>query len=189
MIKVDFIARLTAALSIYAVLFITACGKNESTQPAAPSATAPANYALYSRDGVSLHHPAHWSLEYDDSPDLYADRGISFKTSETSYADVLIFNERDIELTDIADYVEKNLQLASANHIQDYQRRPLQLGSHKGITLSWRNTLFVEYKVDLSIFQIKTKSKRAFTVFNFDENAIKSDAVHRVPFIESIEIK
>mgnify|MGYP000988586875 CR=1 FL=1 len=189
MIKADFIARSVAVLFLCADFFLSACSQHEPPQPTDSSVASLANYALYSNDGVVLRHPPHWSLEYDDSPDLFADKGISFKTSAISYADVLIFNDRDIHIADLVDHVEKSLQLTSANHIDDYQRRPLQLGSYKGIALSWRNTMLAEYKVELSIFQIKTESKRAFVIFNFDESAIRSDAAHRIPFIESIEIK
>lgn len=186
--KVDFIWHLAAI--IFAVCFINACEKNERSQPPdPPSATDLIDYKSYSNDGLKLRYPSHWALEYDDSPDLFADRGVSFRVSETSHADVLIFDERDVDLADIAGHIETRLSLTSSDHIRDYQRIPLQLGNHKGILLRWRNTLLIEYTVELSIFQVEVSPKRVFTLFNFDERTPTEDMAYRVPFNTSIKIQ
>lgn len=192
MTKVDFIWRFVTVIAI-AVAFlisISACGKNQAPQrPDTTPAPDISDYKSYSNDGLTLLHPPHWTFEYDESPDLFADRGVSFRASETSKVDVLIFEEREISLADIADYVEKSLNLTSSDTIRDYQRKPLHLGNYRGIILRWRNILLIEYKVELSIFETDVSPKRVFTVFNFDEETSVDEAAHRVPFIESIAIQ
>lgn len=188
--KVDFFRLSTAIAVISAAFVISACGKSGASQSQSPpSATGLSDYKSYSNDGLALRHPPHWTLEYDDSPDLFADRGVSFRASDTSHADVLIFDEREVTVADIADYIERSLDLTSSDSIRDYQRKPLQKGNYRGILLSWRNILLIEYKVELSIFQAEVSPKRVFTKFNFDEKASVEDGAHQVPFIESIEIQ
>lgn len=190
MTKVEFIRHFTTVVLFSAFVLTSACRQKETTPTPEPAPVANTDdFLTYSNDGLSLRHPAHWILDYDESPDLFADRGISYKTSEVSYADVLIFHERQISTADVADYYEKSMNLRSSPLIRNYQRKPLQLGGFKGITLSWRNAVLIEYDVELSILQVSDSPKRVFTVFNFDEESLRKDAAHRIPFIESINVE
>ena len=147
------------------------------------------DFNTYEHDGLNLQHPKYWVLAYDESPALFADRGVSFNTSEFSGASVLVYKDATMNIDKLADYYERSLKLTSLEHIEEYQRRPIALDGLKGIKLSWKNTLFETNIVEVNIFSVRATSEPAFVVFHLLDEDIAKEAVNFLPFINSISLK
>lgn len=172
------------------LLIVTNCAVNTFAQDISTTTSNPigAGYQVYAKDGLSLRHPPHWILKYDEAPDLFANRGVSFNVSEISHVDVLVFQERDIGVDDVVTYFEKSMNFDSALY-RNYQKTPLQLGRFNGISMRWSNTFLVAYQVELSILQVMGPPNGVFVVINFDEKSQSNESVHIIPFIESIQVQ
>jgi hypothetical protein len=171
------------------LLVIFSCFLALSCAPDAPSQYDKQDFNTYEHDGLKLKHPKYWILAYDESPSLFADRGVSFNTSEFSGASIFIYKDATMNLNKLADYYERSLNLNSLEHIKEYQRRPIKLDTLEGIKLSWKNTLFEINTVEVNIFNIRPTPEPAFVVFHLLDEDIAKETANFLPFVNSISLK
>lgn len=176
------------ALILISLLLVTACTQEASPEDKSQAASKK-DFQSYSHDGLSLKHPYYWTLAYDESPSLYADRGVSFNASEYSGISVFIFKDRSMSASKLADYFERRLRLNSTDHIKDYQREPIQIAGFKGFKLIWKNTMFDIFPVEVTILTTIDSPDPAFVVFHLLDDDIKKESPHIIPFINSISIQ
>ena len=75
---------LFAKLMLVLGSLLTATSCTQEPIPETTNSTVKENYQSYSKDGLSLRHPKHWSFIYDDDDSLLADRDVSFETPDFS---------------------------------------------------------------------------------------------------------
>jgi hypothetical protein len=74
---------------------------------------------------LSLQHPKHWSLIYDDNDSLLADRDVSFETPEFSKFGVLIYDKSSVNESDVTDILIHFIKPYTNKNIQGFQQNPI----------------------------------------------------------------
>lgn len=177
----------TFLLIAIALFLATACTQETPAEHKDQANTK--GFDSYSHDGLNLKHPTHWTLAYDESPSLYADRGVSFNTSEYSAVNVSIFKDSSIDSSRLADYFERRLRLKSTKHIENYRREPIQIEGFSGFRLTWQNTMFDVFPVELTILPIVNSPTPTFTVFHLLDKDIEKESPNFIPFINNVSIQ
>lgn len=145
-------------------------------------------YQSYSNDGLSLRHPAKWSLAYDETDALYADRDLSFDISEFSSVSVLVYNKSTVDEYSVANNFSRKLKLNTSKNIDNHKQISIEKSGFKGLRLSWENTLMDPVSVEMTILKISDSPKSVFAVFNLLDEDIDKESLHIIPVINSISI-
>jgi len=176
------------ALILISLLLVSACTQEASPEHK-PQAVKAKDFKSYSHDGLNLKHPHYWTLVYDDSPSLYADRGVAFDTSEFSRVSVLFYEDRSLNFSNIANQYSRELRLDSREDIDNYKREPFEIAGFKGLRLTWENTIFETISVEVTILTIIDSPNPVFAVFHLLDDDIERESPHIIPFINSILIQ
>ncbi len=174
-------------LLLGSLLIATSC--TQETRPESTDSTVNEDYKSYSKDGLSLRYPKHWSFAYDDSPAIYADRDASFNPTEFSKVSVLIYKENTVDETEVASIFERSSKLKSSKNVEDYLQTPISISGFKGLRLTWKNILLDPISIEMTILKIKDSPKPVFVVFKLADEDIENEAVHIASFIKSISLQ
>jgi hypothetical protein len=158
--------------------------------PSEPDATVISeNCQSYAKDGLALCHPRHWSLAYDETDSLYANRDVSFNPSDFSKVSVLIYNEGIGDEVAIADKFARILKLKTSKNVENYRRSKVEITGLNGVRLSWRNTLLDPVSVEMTIVKIGDSPSPFFAVFNLTDEDIDKESIYIPSFIKSISLQ
>lgn len=173
--KLKFIL-LSCALLLYA------CEKGKNPTPVDIA------YQTYENDKLTIHHPQHWVLKFDESPNFSDDRAVIFEPSELSRVTILIHQDKNSSYGAIADDYSNRLRLSQKPSIKNYQRSTVKIAGKEGILLSWQETEFFERKVEVTILEIKNTQPKIFALFEFDEEDIATESKFIEPVAKSIQL-
>jgi hypothetical protein len=169
------------------LLIAVGCTQAASTEP--DTSAISKDYQSYSKDGLNLRYPKHWSFAYDDSPAIYADRDASFNPTEFSKVSVLIYKENTVDETEVASMFERASKLKSSKNVEDYLQTPVSISGFKGLRLTWKNILLDPISIEMTILKIKDSPKPVFVVFKLTDEDIENETVHIASFIKSISFQ
>ncbi len=169
------------------LLMAVGCTQAASTEP--DTAAISKDYQSYSKDGLSLKRPKHWSLLYDDSDALLADRDVSFETPEFSKVSVLIYEKSNVDTSKVADIFERTSKLKFSKNVKDYQRTSVEISGFKGYRLTWKNTLLGISTFELTILKTSISTKPVFAVYILLDEDIEKESSNIIPFLKSISLQ
>lgn len=179
--KSPFIQQKVTTLTCLTLL-LNACGKEPLTQNVDVN-----TYRTYQNNGLTMRHPPHWVIKFDEAPDFSNDRAVVFELSEVSGATLFIYKDKKFALATIAnDYVNR-LQLTKKPSIQDYERTPIKISGNHGVRLSWKETEIFERGVEITILELKGAPSQMFVVFNLDEEDLEKESPVMAPVVASIQ--
>jgi hypothetical protein len=147
------------------------------------------DYQPYSKDGLSIKHPKHWSLIYDDNDSLLADRDVSFETPEFSKISVLIFDKSNVDTSEVADIFERTSKLKFSKNVEDYQRTSIEISGFKGYRLTWKNTLLGISTFELTVLKTGISTKPVFAVYILLDEDIEKESSNIIPFLTRISLQ
>ena len=176
-------------LLIVVVLFLMAVGCTQAASTGSDSSTISKDYQSYSKDGLSLRYPKHWSLIYDDNDSLLADRDVSFETPEFSKISVLTYDKNSVNESDVADILKRFIKPNTNKNIQGFHQNPIEISGFKGYRFTWINTLLGSTTVEMTILKTSISAKSVFAVFILLDENIEKEAVHLASFIKSISLQ
>jgi hypothetical protein len=181
------ILHLHKLLMVVGLLLITVgCTQAASTEP--DTSVISKDYQSYSKDGLSLKHPEHWSLIYDDNDSLLADRDISLETPIFSKISVLIYDKSNVNVSEVAEILKHYIRPNTDKNIQDFQQIPVEISGFKGYRLTWINKLLGSTTVEMTILKSSISSKPVFAVFNMLNEDIEKESPNFTPFLKSISL-
>lgn len=169
------------------LVLIVGCDQQAQTKQEVSAASQPVKH--YSNEILTAGYPGHWKFRYDDSPVLYADRGIEFDVPEFSRASIYIYNGRPMESADLADHFERELKLTSSEYIKHYQRTAIEAAGFKGLKLSWQDTMLVSIAIEITVVKISNSPNPVLVVFQLLDDDIEKESTQIIPFINSITFK
>lgn len=172
--------RLTVLLCL-AVLF-GACGKEPTTQN-----TDVNTYHTYQNNGLTVLHPPHWVIKFDEAPDFSNDRAVVFELSEVSGATIFIYKDKNFTLASITDDYVNRLRLTQKPSVKGYQRTPIKINGSDGVRLSWKETEMFERWVEITILELKGSRTQMFVVFSLDEEDVEKESPFMAPVVASIQ--
>lgn len=176
---------LLAAISLF---FVVACSQEAPTEHQT-SIVSDQDFQPYSHEGLNLKHPPHWTLVYDESPSLYADRGVAFDASESSRIRILFYKDRPLSYSNIANQIAREFRLDSNEHVKNYRREPIKIGEFNGLRLTWQDTMIGTTAVEITILTIIDSPNPVFVEFQLHNEDITKESPHIAPFIKSISIQ
>jgi len=170
-------------------LLLMAVGCTQAASTESDISATSEDYQSYSKDGLSLLHPKHWSLIYDDDDSLLADRDVSFETPQFSKLSVLIYEKRTVDSSEVADIFERTSKLKSSKNVKDYQRTSIEISGFKGYRLTWKNTLLGISTFELTILKTSISTKPVFAVYILLDEDIEKESSNIIPFLKSISLR
>ena len=177
-------------LAIVAGLLLLAVACTEAASTTTPDTSAISkDFQSYSKDGLSLRHPKHWSLAYDENDALLADRDISFETPVFSKISVLIYEKNSVDVSSVADILIRYIKPKTDKNIQGFQKNPIEISGFKGYRLTWINKLLGSTTVEMTILESSVSSKPVFAVFNMLNEDIENESPNFIPFLKSISLQ
>ena len=176
-------------LLIVVVLFLMAVGCTQAASTESDTESISKDYQSYSNEGLSLLHPKHWSLIYDDNDSLLADRDISFETQKFSKLSVLTYDKKTVDSSEVADIFERTSKLKFSKNVEDYQRTSIEIAGFKGYRLTWINTLLGTTTFELTILKSSISAKSVFAVFILLDEDIEKESSNLIPFLKSISLQ
>ena len=168
------------------LLFAAACTEAASTAP--DTSAISKDYQSYSKDGLSLLYPKHWSLHYDHTPGLYADRSVAFNISDASIVTISIYKNTSMPVSDIRNDYIRSLQLETSEYVKDFKNSQINIGNYSGEKLSWQDTMIVPFSVEIDILKIINSPSQVFAIFELAEEDIKNEVDNIVPVLNSIKL-
>lgn len=170
-------------------LLLMAVGCTQAASTESDISATGEDYQSYSKDGLHLQYPRHWSFDYDDTPAIYADRDVSFNPTEFSKVSVLIYKENTVDETVVASIFERASKLKSSKNVEDYLQTPINIEGFKGLRLTWKNILLDPISIEMTILKIEDSSIPVFAVFKLTDEDIEKETVHIASFIKSISLQ
>ena len=176
-------------LAIVAGLLLLAAACTEAASTAPDTSDFSKDYQSYSKDGLSLLHPKHWTLIYEDDDSLLADRDVSFETPGFSKLSVLIYDKSSVNVSEVANIFERTSKLKSSKNVIDYQRTSIEISGFKGYRLTWKNTLLGISTFELTILKTSISTKPVFAVYILLDEDIENESSNIIPFLRSITLQ
>jgi hypothetical protein len=169
------------------LLIATSC--TQETRPESTDSTVKEDYQSYSKDGLSLRYPSHWSLAYDDNDALLANRDVSFETQQFSKISILIYDKSTVDESDVADILIRSIKPDTNKNIQDFQQTPIQISGFKGYRFTWKNTLLGISTFELTTLKSGVSTKPVFAVYILLDEDIEKESAYIIPFLKSISLQ
>ncbi len=144
------------------------------------------DYQSYSKDGLSLKHPKHWTLAYDNNDALYSDRAVAFNISKGNVVTVFIYNNPGKTNSNIADRYTRVIEPDSSKYVEDFSRSSITIGGYKGEKLRWKDTMLIPFTTEITILQVTQSPAPVFIVFELLEEDIEKISPHIIPVLNSI---
>ncbi len=178
-----------AKLLLLVVSLLTTTSCTQKTTHEVTESAVKEDYQSYSKDGLSLQYPSHWSLAYDDNDALLANRDVSFETLEFSKISVLIYIKSSVDESEVADILIHSIKPDTNKNIQGFKQTPIEISGFKGYRFTWKNTLLGSTAVETTILKISVSPKPVFAVFNLLAEDIEKESANFIPFLKSISFQ
>ena len=124
----------------------------------------------YANGGVEIVYPVDWTLLHD-AAGITADRDIAFETPEVSRITVYFSKTSPMTYYELADRLERQLNLVVSSEVDNYKRKAISLAEFKGLELKWQSTQLNKISNEVIILQIKEKPFPVNVQFQlFDED-------------------
>jgi hypothetical protein len=177
-------------LLLLIISVLTAASCTQETLPESTDSTVNEDYQSYSKDGLSLQYPKHWSFLNDNEPAIFADREISFNPTEFSMVNVSIYKQDNAYVTKASDYFEQtSKKIKSRKYVVDFQEIPIEIAGFKGLRLRWIDSKLTPFYIERSILVIKDSPTLVLASFYLTAEDIVNETIHIAPFIKSISLQ
>lgn len=177
---------LQAAL-LFLLTLTAACTDNQDGESG--RLAIPDSYQEYEEKGITFSYPENWSFSYDNSPSIYASRGIGLDISEFSSATILVSEDKKLTLEYVTDRFLSEFQVEEKDSIDNFTRRSDSIGKFPVETATWNDSFLGETRYELTVSKVQSKPHDVFVVLSLSDDDITSAQEHKKHFLNSIHFQ
>jgi len=153
----------------------------------ADEGSPPEDYSYYQNDGVGLHYPSLWTVDFDVSPGLYSDREVRFEISAFSGFGLLIFeNNSDADIDTVVDRFVAELGLGSDPLAVNVTRSTIEIDGFEGQKLTWSDSFIDKSEFEMTVLKVKEGASEVFAFFILNDADIKANDDQKIEVVKSI---
>lgn len=173
--------------------FLTACtdqSPSDETVTLEPKPLDTSDWAEYSKDGLVVRYPKSWTLSYDESPALYADRAIGFENADAESATVYIFDKPKQPINILYDQLTKSLDISKRDDIDNIRKSNIKFDSVEGLKVTYTDTLLTpHFDTEISVIKLTEEPQSLFVSFMMDTNDMAKTREIQSAFIKNITLE